>query len=212
MPTRIIEKLNQIELANLRPVFVVHPIEGHVNMLKSWAKHMKFPVYGIQWTQDASQFENMEQLAHFYWLQVENQLMKDSTSIKRPLIHLCGYSFGASVAFEMAIQRTDQIASLSLLDGSHSYVSSQINSYKAKFNLGNNAETETEALFTFAQQYAPIRSRKEFLDQMLALSSFDERIVKCVNEIMSNSMFSFDKTDLSHATRAFVNRLFMSNR
>jgi len=47
---------------------------------------------------------------------------------------------------------------------------------------------------------------------MLALSSFDERIVKCVNEIMSNSMFSFDKTDLSHATRAFVNRLFMSNR
>jgi len=103
MPTRIIEKLNQIELANLRPVFVVHPIEGHVNMLKSWAKHMKFPVYGIQWTQDASQFENMEQLAHFYWLQVENQLMKDSTSIKRPLIHLCGYSFGASVAFEMAI-------------------------------------------------------------------------------------------------------------
>lgn len=194
------------------PVFVIHPIEGHVNMLKSWAKHMKYPVFGVQYTQEAMQFETIEQLADFYWQQIEMELMKyqQTTMIAQPRIHLCGYSFGASVAFEMALKKSGRIASLCFLDGSHSYVTAHINTYKNKFQLENTFGTEAEALFTFVQQYTQVQSRTEFITELMSMPSFDQRIKYAVRELMAKSQFQFEAIDLEQAARSFVSKLFMS--
>jgi acyl transferase domain-containing protein/NADPH:quinone reductase-like Zn-dependent oxidoreductase/thioesterase domain-containing protein/acyl carrier protein len=214
MPQRIIERLNQVEMVQQQvPVFVIHPIEGHVNMLKSWAKHMKYPVFGVQYTQEAAQYESVEQLADFYCQQIEKELIKQQTmssSVTCPRVHLCGYSFGASVAYEMAIQRPQLFTSLSLLDGSHSYVSTQINTYKTKFNLENQSETEAEALFTFVQQYAQIQSRKEFIESLIMLPTFEQRVIYAIREVLSKSTCHYDAVDLEQAARSFVTRIFIS--
>jgi NADPH:quinone reductase-like Zn-dependent oxidoreductase/thioesterase domain-containing protein/acyl carrier protein len=213
MPTRVIEKLNQIEFTSPQqiPVFVIHPIEGHVNMLKSWAKHMKYPVYGVQYTQEAMQFETIEQLADFYFQNIDKELAK-YTTVVQPRIHLCGYSFGASVAFEMAGRRTNRIASLTLLDGSHSYVTAHVNMYKSKFQLDNTIETEAEALFSFVQQYTQVLSRRDFIEDLLKLATFEQRVKYAVRELMKKSQFQFEAIDLEQAARSYVAKLFMSHK
>jgi thioesterase domain-containing protein len=209
MPTRIIEKLNTVEFGPQQqvPVVVIHPIEGHVNMLKSWAKHMKYPVFGVQYTEEAmQQCESIEQLADFYWQQIEKELL-----VQCPRVHLCGYSFGASVAFEMAAKRANRVASLSLLDGSHSYVTAHVNTYKSKYQLENVNETEAEALFTFAQQYAPIVSRVQFIDELLTMTGgFEQRVKYTVQQLLAKSQFAFEPVDLEQSCRSFVKKLFMS--
>jgi len=214
MPSRVIERLNQIDYVPQAhvPMFVVHPIEGHVNMLKIWAKHMKYPVFGIQYTQEAMQYDTIEQLADFYWQQIDKELYRLQAMgvTQSTRIHLCGYSFGASVAFEMALRRTARIASLSLLDGSHSYVTAHVNTYKNKFQLQNAAETEAEALYTFAQQYAQIKSKIDFVQQLTRLSTFDQRVKYAISELTGSSRFQFDVVDLENAARSFVNKLMMA--
>jgi fatty acid synthase len=219
MPSRVIEKLNQVEFITATtvptmvaggqqqpiPIVVIHPIEGHVNMLKTWAKHMKYPVFGVQYTEEAMQCDSIEQLADYYWQQIEKELL-----IHTPRVHLCGYSFGASVAFEMAARRANRISSLTLLDGSHSYVTAHVNTYKNKYNLENNGETEAEALFTFAQQYSPVLSRVQFINDLAQMMSFEQRVKYTVQQLLTKSQFQFEPIDLELATRSFVKKLFMS--
>jgi acyl transferase domain-containing protein/NADPH:quinone reductase-like Zn-dependent oxidoreductase/thioesterase domain-containing protein/acyl carrier protein len=210
MPTKNVEKLNFVE-ASLNgkhiPVVVIHPIEGHTNMLKSWAKQIAYPVYGVQYTEEAMRFDSVEQLADFYWQQVEQALSAYGPGQQ---VHLAGYSFGASVAFEMAAKRASRIASLTFLDGSHSYVNAHISSYKNKFQLENIHETEAEALCTFMQQYTQMYSRKQMFEELVKLPSFDQKVRFVVRELMTKSQFQFEAIDLEQAARSFVAKLFMS--
>ena len=75
-------------------------------------------------------------------------------------IHLAGYSFGACVAFEMGVQLKKQaegaaveVVSLTLLDGSHSYVSNQYRQAHNRFGKGNQAVMEAEALCALVSQF-----------------------------------------------------------
>ncbi len=79
------------------------------------------------------------------------QLMKE----KQPEGPYClvGYSFGACVAFEMCLQlesRGERLRSVSLLDGSHAYVSTQTKMHESS----DTARDEATALYTFAMQFA----------------------------------------------------------
>ena len=65
---------------------------------------------------------------------------------------MCGYSFGACVAVEMALQLEKSglsIESLFLLDGSHAYVAAHTNQHKERMTPGQNNEAESEALCAF---------------------------------------------------------------
>ena len=73
--------------------------------------------------------------------------------------HVAGYSFGACVAFEMCLQLEssgDPLGSLSLLDGSHSYVSAYTEHYKSKLIPGDTARQESEALCAFTLQFTAV--------------------------------------------------------
>lgn len=66
---------------------------------------------------------------------------------------LVGYSFGACIAVEMALQleKTGEKVNLVLLDGSHSYIASHTGNYKAR-QTGQEA-SEADAFAFFIQQF-----------------------------------------------------------
>ena len=72
-------------------------------------------------------------------------------------IYLAGYSFGGVVAFELALQleAAGSLASLILLDGSHSYVQGRTGQYMAKIN-GDMDLGATEAMIAFINQFMVI--------------------------------------------------------
>ena len=73
--------------------------------------------------------------------------------------HIAGYSFGACIAFEMCLQLEsagDPVGSISLLDGSHSYVAAHTGHYKSKLTPGDTAREESEALCAFTLQFTAV--------------------------------------------------------
>lgn len=74
----------------------VHPIEGVVTALRALAGGVRAPVLGLQCTR-AAPLDDMAALARFYVAHVR-------ALQPRPPYTLLGYSFGAGVAFEMALQ------------------------------------------------------------------------------------------------------------
>lgn len=74
----------------------IHPIEGVVDLLYKMAEQISRPVYGLQCTKDVP-LDDMAAIASFYVKQVQ------TVQPRGPFI-LAGYSFGACVAFEMALQ------------------------------------------------------------------------------------------------------------
>jgi len=78
------------------------------------------------------------------------------------VIRLAGYSFGASVAIEMALQLqqqaepgSDGVQSLVLLDGSHSFVAAYTDRTRQRLVLsGDMAGTEARVICAFVNQFA----------------------------------------------------------
>ena len=205
MPSENLVRLNDIREGE--PVVLLHPIEGHIEMLKSFPRHINNPVYGIQFTKDAMKYETIEELASFYWSLIDNELK----TLGKSKVHLCGYSFGASVTFEMGCQGGEKVFSLSLLDGSHSYVAVHVDSYKNKFNIEEVPQTESEALFTFVQQHVALSGRKEFVDSLISCPNLDARIDLAVKIFIEASLIkTVQPSDVEIAMRSYLNRLLMS--
>lgn len=136
IPTEVMVKMPSAAPADsaLPPVFMVHPIEGDVTALMPLAKMLKRPVWGLQCTEQAP-LNSIPELSSFYLKQVKSKQAKGPYT-------LVGYSFGACIAFEMALQleKAGDKVELTLLDGSHSYVASHTGSYRA-----NHADLSPEA-------------------------------------------------------------------
>lgn len=213
MPTRIVEKLNDVEFVfgqQQQPLFVVLPIEGSIQMIKSWAQQLRVPVYGLQYTQECLRFETVEQLAQFYWQQIEIAF----PSLDK--FHLVGHTFGVPVAFEMALRRPQQVISLALLDSglTQTFLNVRESTTTTTTGLTGVAVTETEALYRFYQQFvAPsVRMPVEQFYQILStqMTTFDERVKYVVGKIVEQSPFSFNLVDLEQTARSFVKKLIIS--
>jgi thioesterase domain-containing protein len=76
--------------------------------------------------------------------------------------------------------------------------------------LENVHETEAEALATFAQQYTQQQTRRQLIDELIKMPSFDQKVRYIVRELTSASQFQFEPIDLEQAARSFVAKLFMS--
>lgn len=77
-------------------VFMVHPIEGVVDVLRGVARGVRGAAFGLQ-SAAAAPRRDMRALAAFYVTHVR-------ALQPQPPYTLLGYSFGAGVAFEMALQ------------------------------------------------------------------------------------------------------------
>lgn len=127
---------------------------GSVLCLESLMKQVKRPVYGLQCTVETP-LDSVNKLAAFYISKIK------SIQPEGPYI-IAGYSFGACVAFEMALQLQASLGveQLYMLDGSHSYVAAHTQVHKAKMVPGDMKQAHVEAMVAFMYQFTDIEYTK----------------------------------------------------
>ncbi|KAL3877568.1 hypothetical protein ACJMK2_035265 [Sinanodonta woodiana] len=191
--------------ASSAPLFIVHPIEGDVEALKHLFLNLDMPVYGLQCTPDVP-LDSVQAMAAFY--------IKAIKGIKTiGPVHLAGYSFGASVAMEMAymLQGSEvKVASLTLLDGSHKFVAAHTGTYREKLTIANEAEAETAVLLTFAQKFCKIDPQQVSSD-LLKMPNFEARL-DSVSEFILKTYPQLLHSDLKFAANGFYQRLVIGEK
>lgn len=180
MPTECLVKLESQAPADCKkpPLFAVHAIEGFVTALKPLAAKLNVPVWGLQCVAEAP-LTSLNDLAAYYIKQIK-------TVQKTGPYLIVGYSFGASVAFEMVslLEKAGEKAALVMLDGSPKYVSWYTEAYQQRLEGGSTqAQNEAYGLAYFGMVAANldyIQTAKE-LD---TLPSFELKL-KRVAELIS---------------------------
>ncbi|XP_041987370.1 fatty acid synthase-like [Aricia agestis] len=100
VPKSIVVRLPSIEVSgNVRPVFMVHPIEGVATPFRDIAANIRAPVFGLQCADVPT--TSLADLAGCY--------VKQIRAMADPPYTVLGYSYGAAIAFEMAYQ-LEQVA------------------------------------------------------------------------------------------------------
>ncbi|CAH0584002.1 unnamed protein product [Chrysodeixis includens] len=156
MPKQVLVKLPSAAptASDLKPVFMVHPIEGVVDLLRGVAAAVRAPVFGLQCTA-AAPLQDMAALAAHYVQHVR-------ALQPQPPYTLLGYSFGAGVAFEMALQleKAGCETRLVLVDGSPAYVATHTTRGKQKRATRSAQTDEADALAYFIQLFKDVDAVK----------------------------------------------------
>lgn len=109
--------------------------------------------------------------------------------------NLLGYSYGATVAFQMAIHMQQShpntpgvVKSLILLDGSHTFMQTYRKIWRIAYNV-NTVDTDTlafesEVLCAFAMRFVNI-DYKLFRQQLMSCADWDTRISTVVDKVMT---------------------------
>ncbi|KAI5717132.1 hypothetical protein M8J77_000765 [Diaphorina citri] len=184
-------------------VFLVHPIEGDVSALTAVAKDLKAPVYGLQCTATAP-LSSAEDLASYYIQNIKSVQ-------KAGPFTLVGYSFGACIAVEMALQleKANEKVHLVLLDGSHSYIASHTGSYKAR-QTGQEA-SEADAFAFFIQQFNASVDYSKTQKELQSLGSYQARLEKTA-EILKASGVPYPTQDVAKAAESFYQKLVLGDK
>lgn len=184
-------------------VFLVHPIEGDVSALRNVAKDLNVPVYGLQCTSKAP-LSSAEDLAQYYINNIK------SVQKSGPYT-LVGYSFGACIAFEMALQleKANEKVHLVLLDGSHSYIASHTGSYRARKT--DQEASEADAFAYFIQQFNSTVDYQKTQKELQSLGSYKARLAK-TTEILKSSGIPYPETELSQAAESFYYKLVLGDK
>ena len=143
--------LNEVK-NDQKPLFIIHNINGTVDPLRSLGSNLSFPVFGLQYTV-SSPNDSVQSLSTSYIKCIREILPQDP-------YRLAGYSSGACVAIEMALQleKTNEVENLILLDGSHTYVEAHTVWYRNRLTVEQGSwkpSAVAEGLCTLAPQYAP---------------------------------------------------------
>ena len=168
-------------------------------MLKTFAKYVKYPVYGIQYTCEAFKYDSVEKLAEFYLEQIDSEFGPELR------YHLAGYSFGGCVAYEMTSKKSDRISSLTFFDSSFLYFNPLVNPFKFKY-FGKETY-EAEFLYAFISQYTQLPVRAQFIQELAGMNSYEARIDYSVKYLLKITKFNFHPTDLEQAALSFVQRM-----
>ncbi|XP_005094185.1 fatty acid synthase [Aplysia californica] len=203
VPKDAVKKINSVK-NGVKPLFIVHPIEGSVVALETLAATLPCPVYGLQCTAKAP-LTSVEALAGFY-LQQLNAVDPDGP------YRLAGYSFGAMIALEMACQlrknypnRPDIVESLVLLDGSHRFVEMHTDVYRRSMKLSSREEEESAGMLAFVNLFTQV-DQVPFFKSLVAAKDQKERSQLAVDAIMKTGKFS-DRKDLEHLVVAYYSSL-----
>ncbi|XP_072140212.1 fatty acid synthase-like [Dermacentor andersoni] len=179
------------------PLFFTHSIQGHVRDLLEIASHLPVPAAGVQWTPDIP-VRSIDEMATLYL-----QRLKE-VQLKGPY-NLVGYSFGAIVAFEMALQLQsagESVGSLTLLDGAPKYIAARWSHYQWRF-ADTKEENESWLLCIFLMQYLDIdfREVRNQLDQCANRGAKEEAVADILFKAFPKLRSS--RQDVVTAMRAF---------
>lgn len=178
------------------PVFIIHPIEGFVTALKTVASQIPRPVWGLQCTKDAP-LKSIQDLSAFYIQQIKSKQKSGPYT-------LCGYSFGACVAFEIGLQleKAGEKVTLVLLDGSHSYVASHTGNYKSRHV--DQSQAEADALTYFIMLFKDVDYQKT-QKEIQSAKSWDAKVQKATEVLKGVTPYS--ETELAGAAQSFYQKL-----
>jgi len=195
MPTLTIEKLNNVELVSQKtPLFVIHPVEGQ--QLNTWASQMQVPVYAVNFTRESMQFETCEELARFYW----NQIQQHFNTM--PRIHICALTHGASVARAMTLTRPEQVATLSFI--------AQQDMQKLYISQNEKLNRQIEALCWFVQQQCGNKKIEliTFCEELLQLQTKEQKINHTIRRLLtSEPRFQYELCDVKQSLFALLRKV-----
>ncbi|XP_042150461.1 fatty acid synthase-like [Ixodes scapularis] len=182
------------------PVFLVHPIEGHVGSLSKLARELPVRAVGLQRTRDVPA-RSIGELAAIY--------LKRLVEVQpQGPYHIVGYSFGATVAFEMAVQLQRAgapVGSLVLLDGAPQYI--QVHKVHHRSRYTDVHEEEAFFLCAFLAQYIDI----DFLQvkrQMVQYPTWEAKQEAATDLLLAGiSDVRPSREDIALATSAFYDFL-----
>lgn len=158
-----------------RPLFLVSPIDGFVDSLRALALRLDCPVYGLQSSSEAN-LDSIDSLASFY---LKHML---AVQPKGPYT-IAGYSFGALVAFVIALQleKSNEEVSLVMLDGAPKYVNSYVTSFKQRLATSDH-QKEAHGLAYFSM----IVANADFnvvANLLLSIPTWENKLDKCTEII-----------------------------
>lgn len=156
-------QLNPSKNTDQIPLFFIHPLEGTVEVFQALASKVKNrPSYAFQITPKVP-LDSIPAITEYYLSLIR------SVQPKGPF-YIVGYSYGSSIAMEMAIQLQDEqeATSLVLIDGSPEFVSSHfeffMDQYMPKEAKGHGKVWDNAmmlgALICYAQLYRQIPFEK----------------------------------------------------
>ncbi|CAF3463515.1 unnamed protein product [Rotaria sp. Silwood1] len=200
LPKDLMVLLNEKVKSNkYQHLFLIHPIEGHVEMLRELSQRLPITVFGLQSTNDVPN-TSIEDIAAYYIKKIVE------TQPTGPYL-IGGYSFGACIAVEIALQ-LPSIAQLLLLDGSHSYVATHTKQYRTKFNEPKHAEAAV--LYAFLQQFIPNLDQKKILSDLANLPSYDARLLFAAEILDKTINIGIDNIIL--IAKRFHNKLLLAEK
>lgn len=194
VPHSVLVEMNGLKGSS--PVFIMHPIEGHVNGLSELASHLPIRAVGVQRTPDIP-VRSIEEMAAIY-------LQKLAEVQPKGPYHIVGYSFGATVAFEIAVQLQASgasVGSLTLLDGAPHYMAVHTAHHRSRFT--DSKDEEESALFcAFLMQYLDIDF--EVRNQMNQYPNWDAK-QEAATDILLKAYPNVhpSRQDVATATRVF---------
>ncbi|XP_043251796.1 fatty acid synthase isoform X1 [Colletes gigas] len=179
------EPLIQLKTKNSKgvPIFFVHAIEGMVAAFKSVTTELDRPAWGFQCVKNVP-LDSIAELAHFY-------INEMKTVQKKGPYHIVGYSFGACVAFEMAVQleSAGEVVVLTLLDGSPEFIklhSEAIGKQATQTTQDVSSDGLRKCLSFFIKQFNPKISFIQAYTMLKEMPTEEETLNKMV-EIINNS-------------------------
>lgn len=195
MPREILVKLeSQAKDDKKRPLFAVHAIEGFVTALKPLAAKLNVPVYGLQCTAEAP-LTSINDLAAYYVKQIK-------TIQKAGPYTIVGYSFGASVAFEMVclLEKLGEKATLVMLDGSPKYVSWYTEAHQQRVEGGGSqAQGESYGLAYFGMVAANL-DYVQTAKELEACATMELKLKRIAELITQKTKFPADVVEISALT------------
>ncbi|CAH2981095.1 unnamed protein product [Chilo suppressalis] len=183
-------------------VFFLHPIEGVVDVLRGLAAQVRGEVLGLQCGR-AAPLTDMAALARFYLAHVR-AVQPD------PPYTLLGYSFGAGVAFEMALQLEQENCALRLVlvDGSPAYLATHTTRGKKKSSEPSASTNEANGLAYFIQQFKDIDFVK-VANELERLPSWEARMQR--TGAMLAGVASHSAADFATAAESFYRKLVIAD-
>ncbi|KAL0271260.1 UNVERIFIED_CONTAM: hypothetical protein PYX00_008407 [Menopon gallinae] len=203
MPSQTIIRMQSqaSENSTETPIFIIHPIEGLVSVLKELASHLPCPVYGLQSTIDVP-LTSVQDVAKYYVEKIKKVQSKGPYRI-------LGYSFGASIAFEIGVflEAMNEKATLFFIDGSPVFVSTHTRMYKSKYNVEEARNVEADAFSYFIALILNTDLLK-VKEELLALPSYDARLQRTTEILKDVST----PQDIADAAASLYKRLLIGDQ
>ncbi|XP_060533311.1 fatty acid synthase-like [Cylas formicarius] len=175
-----------------KKVFLLHPIEGHVEAMIPLARILKANVYGLQCTRE-SPIDDLKGYARDITHHIKKIQSQGPYS-------LCGYSFGGAVAFEVGVQlemHGDRVQ-IFFLDGTPSFVRKTLETYSEK------RDRRTKVLQGFLHTFHGVDQEK--IGDLSDESHSWQQMLSLVGKLVADTT-KYDPRDVEVAADRFFNRI-----